>query len=70
MIRNLTVLGGENGIDVESARRVKIDNVRVVGAQLDGIHVRFAQVMIHDCAIVSAGPFAQGIDISYSMTRG
>jgi hypothetical protein len=69
-IRNLTVLGGVNGIDVESARRVKIDNVRVVGAQLDGIHVRFGQVMIRDCAVVSAGPFAQGVDISYSMSEG
>ena len=26
--------------------------------------------MIRDCAVVSSGPFAQGIDISYSMTVG
>ena len=42
VISNLTILGGENGIDIESAKRVKIENVRIVGAGLDGIHVRFA----------------------------
>jgi hypothetical protein len=69
-IRNLTVLGGVNGIDVEYARRVKIENVRLAGASLDGIHVRFAQVMVNDCAIVSRGPYAQAVDISYSMDWG
>jgi hypothetical protein len=69
-IRNLTVLGGMNGIDVEHARRVKIENVRLAGASQDGIHVRFGQVMVHDCAIVSGGPFAQAVDISYSMDWG
>jgi hypothetical protein len=44
--------------------------VRIVGAGLDGIHVRFAQVMIKGCSIVSRGAYAQGIDISYSMTIG
>jgi len=69
-IRNLTVLGGTNGIDVEHARRVTIDNVRLAGAALDGIHVRFGQVMVRNCAIVSHGPFAQAVDISYSMDWG
>jgi nitrous oxidase accessory protein NosD len=69
-IRNLTVLGGTNGIDVENARRVKIENVRLAGASEDGIHVRFGQVMVRDCAIVSSGPFAQAVDISYSMDWG
>jgi len=69
-IRNLTVLGGMNGIDVEHARRVKIENVRLAGASQDGIHVRFGQVMVRDCAIVSGGPFAQAVDISYSMDWG
>jgi nitrous oxidase accessory protein NosD len=69
-IRNLTVLGGVNGIDVEHALRVKIDNVRIADASQDGIHVRFSQVMVHDCAIVSHGPFSQAVDISYSMDQG
>jgi hypothetical protein len=69
-IKNLTVLGGENGIDVQNARRVMIDGVRVTGATMDGIHVRFSEVMIRNCAVVVNGPFAQGIDISYSMNEG
>jgi hypothetical protein len=69
-IRNLTVLGGVNGIDVEHARRVKIENVRLAGSSQDGIHVRFGQVMVRDCAIVSNSPFAQAVDISYSMDWG
>jgi nitrous oxidase accessory protein NosD len=69
-IKNLTVLGGTNGIDVESARRVSIHDVRVLGAHQDGIHVRFGQVMIRDCTIALSGPFTQGVDISYSMNIG
>jgi nitrous oxidase accessory protein NosD len=69
-LKNLTVLGGVNGIDVESSRRVMLDHVNVIGATQDGIHVRFSQVMIHDCTVDLAGPFTQGIDISYSMGDG
>jgi nitrous oxidase accessory protein NosD len=69
-VKNLTVVGGENGIVVERARRVVLDNVRVLGARMDGIHVRFSQVTIRDCAVAIAGPFAQGIDISYSGFQG
>jgi parallel beta-helix repeat protein len=69
-IRNLTVLGGTNGIDIQYARRVKIENVRIAGASLDGIHVLFGQVMVRDCAIVSSSPYAQAVDISYSMDWG
>jgi parallel beta helix pectate lyase-like protein len=69
-IKNVTVLGGVNGITVEWAKRVKLENVRVIGASMDGIHVRFSQVMISDCAVTVAGPYAQGIDISYSAFQG
>jgi len=70
VVKNLAVVGGTNGITIESAKRVRLENVRVAGAQLDGIHVRFSQVMITGCSVVSGGPFTQGIDISYSMTYG
>jgi nitrous oxidase accessory protein NosD len=69
-VRNVTVLGGVNGIDVEGARRVMLDGVRVIGSSEDGIHARFSQVMVRNCAITLAGPYAQGIDISYAMTIG
>jgi nitrous oxidase accessory protein NosD len=66
-IRNVAVVGGENGIEVDEARDVVLDRVSVSGAQLDGIHVRRSNVEIRDCAIDSgANPWAQGIDISFS----
>ena len=70
VIRDLTVVGGEYGIDVERSRRVRLDGVRVLGQKLDGIHVRFSQVMIHNCTVAVSGPYAQGIDISYSGFQG
>jgi nitrous oxidase accessory protein NosD len=66
-IRNVTVVGGENGIDVEEARGVVLDRVSVSGFELDGIHVRHANVAIHGCTIDSGrNPWAQGIDISFA----
>jgi nitrous oxidase accessory protein NosD len=66
-IRNVSVVGGENGIDIEEARNVVLDGVSVSGFQLDGIHVRHASVMIHGCTIDSgSNPWAQGIDISFA----
>jgi len=69
-VKNVTVLGGTNGIDVESARRVKLEGVHVMGASQDGIHVRFSQVMISGCTVALTAPFTQAIDISYSMGDG
>ena len=69
-VRNVTVLGGENGIDVTSADRVSLDGVTITGARLDGIHVRDSSVTIRDCTVDSLGNrWAQGIDISFSMAR-
>jgi nitrous oxidase accessory protein NosD len=69
-VKDVTVVGGENGIVVQRARRVVLDGVHVLGARMDGIHVRFSQVMIRDCSVVIAGPYTQGIDISYSGFQG
>jgi parallel beta helix pectate lyase-like protein len=69
-IRNVSVFGGEYGIEVEEARRVVLDRVRVVGASLDGIHVRRSQVTIKDCSIDSPSGYTQGIDISFSADKG
>lgn len=69
-LRNVTVEGGENGIDVLDASHVMLDGVRIAGVQLDGIHVRRSSVMISGCKISSpAGPWVQGIDISFSMDK-
>ena len=70
VVRDLTVVGGENGISVTNARRVRLERVRILGARLDGIHARFAGVMISDCTIAGGGPWSQGIDLSYTLRNG
>ncbi len=70
-IRNLTVVGGANGITVDGVHGTVIDGVSISGAKLDGIHVRLADVMIRNCTIDMLGnPLGQGIDISYNMDMG
>ncbi|HEX5469821.1 MAG TPA: right-handed parallel beta-helix repeat-containing protein [Gaiellaceae bacterium] len=65
-VRNVTVVGGESGIEVDDAHNVTLERVRVSGAELDGIHVRRATVHIRDCLVHSpASEYAQGIDISF-----
>ena len=70
-IRNVTVVGGENGITVDHVRGTVIDGVTVQGAKLDGIHVRLAGVVIRDCTVDMLGNrLGQGIDISFNMDMG
>jgi hypothetical protein len=65
-VRDVTIRGGEHGIDVDNAQSVELDGVVVEGAELDGIHVRRSQVEIRDCTIRSLPEaFTQGIDISF-----
>ena len=69
-VRNVTVLGGENGIDVDFADDIVLDGVRVLGSTMDGIHVRRSHVTIRDCEVASlASEYGQGIDISFSFDR-
>jgi hypothetical protein len=69
-IRDVTVIGGENGIDVDESHRVRLERVHVLNATMDGIHVRRSQVAISDCTVAVAGrDYTQGIDISFSMDR-
>jgi parallel beta-helix repeat protein len=70
-IKNVSVVGGENGIAVDGYNRTTLDHVSVSGARLDGIHVRFGAVRIRDCSIDMLGnSLGQGIDISYTMGYG
>ena len=67
VVRNLTVVGGQDGVTVEGARNVLLDDVRVTRARMDGIHVRRAQVTIRDCSVDRpASRYGQGIDISFA----
>jgi nitrous oxidase accessory protein NosD len=65
-IRNLTVTGGEVGIEIDGAVNVTLEDVRVSGTTLDAIQARRASVEISDCLIHSqVGEYATGIDISF-----
>jgi nitrous oxidase accessory protein NosD len=65
-VRDVTVVGGEIGIEVRDSERVTLDGVHVRGATLDGINARQSSVTIRDCQVV-ARPGGQGIDISFGM---
>jgi parallel beta-helix repeat protein len=65
-IRDLTVIGGDHGIEVDGAEDVTLERVLVTGSRLDGINVRRGSVEIRDCEVSGlASPYAQGIDISF-----
>jgi hypothetical protein len=69
-VRNVSVLGGEYGVEVDGARDVLLDRVNVVGATMDGFHVRRSQVTIRNCAVDAPGAYTQAIDISFSADMG
>jgi Right handed beta helix region len=70
-VKNVTVVGGENGITVDGVRGTVLDDVTIQGAKLDGIHVRGAGVVVRDCTVDMLGNrLGQGIDISFNMGMG
>jgi hypothetical protein len=70
-VRDVTVVGGEIGIEVDGAERVVLDGVEVLWAELDGINVRRSTVTVRDCVIREPiGSHSQGIDISFSFDLG
>ena len=70
-VKNVTVIGGQNGITVEDVHGTVLDGVTVEGAKLDGIHVRLAGVEIRNCTVDMLGNrLGQGIDISFNMGKG
>ena len=70
-VKNVAVVGGENGITVERVHGTVLDGVSISGSKLDGIHVRLAGVVIKNCTVDMLGnSLGQGIDISYNMDMG
>jgi Right handed beta helix region len=66
-VRNVTVLGGDHGIEVDGAKNVLLEDVHVRGAAMDGISVRRSNVRIRDCSVAGFGSdYGQGIDISFA----
>ncbi|HJU48881.1 MAG TPA: right-handed parallel beta-helix repeat-containing protein [Gaiellaceae bacterium] len=69
-VRDIHVVGGQYGIDVDDAQDVALERVDVSGASLDAIHVRRSEVIIRDCTVdADSGRHVQGIDISFSAHR-
>jgi hypothetical protein len=66
VVRDLTVVGGEYGIAVEDATNVRLEDVAISGASMDGIHARRSSLSIRRCAIRMLGEYTQGIDISFA----
>jgi hypothetical protein len=69
-LRNVTVVGGEYGVDIEHAQHVMLDHVRILHFQLDAVRAMDAGVMIDHCSVTSpTGRLTTGVLISYSMGR-
>jgi Right handed beta helix region len=70
LVRDVAVVGGRHGIQVTGSTGVVLDGVAVRGSELDGISARGSSVTIRDCVVHSLlGAQAQGIDISFGMTK-
>jgi nitrous oxidase accessory protein NosD len=66
-VRDVTVFGGEIGIEVRDSEDVVLDGVRVAGTTLDGISARRSSVAIRDCRIeMPQVDGTQAIDISFA----
>lgn len=64
-VRDLAVVGGENGVEIEGAENVLLQNISITGATMDGIHARRSSLTIRDCVVRMTGSYTQGIDISF-----
>jgi len=69
-LRDVTVVGGEYGVDIEHAQHVMLDHVRLMHFSLDGVRALDAGVMVDHCSVTAPdGPLTTGVLISYSMGR-
>ena len=70
-IKNVSIIGGDNGITVDGHSGTTLENISISGVKFDGIHVRNASVHIRNCSIDMLGNrYGQGIDISFTMGYG
>jgi hypothetical protein len=70
VVRDLAVVGGEYGIEVQDAKNVVLEDVSISAATLDGIHARRSSLTIRRCHVRMTGEYAQGIDISFAFDLG
>ncbi len=65
-VRNLVVVGGRNGIEVHDSTNVRLENVTISEAKMDGVHARRSSLAIDGCSIRQKGKYTQAIDISFA----
>jgi Right handed beta helix region len=69
-LKDVTIVGGEYGVDIEHAQHVMLDRVRILHFKMDAIRALDAGVMIDRCSVTApASAIATGVLISYSMGR-
>jgi len=69
-LKDVTVIGGEYGVNVEHAQHVMLDRVRLIRFKMDAVRALDAGLMVHRCSISTpATPLANGVLITYSMGR-
>jgi Right handed beta helix region len=65
-VRDIAVVGGEYGIEIQDAENVLLENVSISGATMDGVHARRSSLTIRRCEVRMSGRYTQGIDISFA----
>ncbi|HEY2777009.1 MAG TPA: right-handed parallel beta-helix repeat-containing protein [Gaiellaceae bacterium] len=69
-LKNVTIVGGEYGVDIAHAQHVMLDRVRLLDFKMDAVHALDSSLMVHRCSVSApASPLANGILITYSMGR-
>jgi hypothetical protein len=69
-LKDVTIVGGEYGVNVEHAQHVMLDRVHVTGFALDAIRALDAGIMVDRCTVAApASNLATGVLVSYSMGR-
>jgi hypothetical protein len=68
-VRDLAIVGGENGVSVMDVDGVTLDRVTVRGASMHGVEVSDGSVTVTDCVIELDGEYAQGIEVRNSTGR-
>jgi hypothetical protein len=68
-VRDVTVVGGENGVSVMDVDGVTLDRVTVRGASMHGVEVSDGSATVTDCVIELEGTYAQGIEVRNSTGR-
>ena len=66
VVRDVAVVGGDYGIAVHDSEDVRLEDVKVSGVAMDGIHARRSSLTVDGCEIRLTGEYNQGIDISFA----